>query len=108
MKVMRYNEDMKTNELKNKKITLATFKSFIKKSPKLYVEHKSSFDGMTDCVQRVDRPIKEVSKEKAIGMDGVYLVGGSRDRFNYMENDKFVGIEAYNCCGSAILWAPKN
>jgi hypothetical protein len=25
-----------------------------------------------------------------------------------MENDKFVGIEAYNCCGSAILWAPKN
>lgn len=35
-------------ELKNKKITMATVKSFVKNADKLYVEHQSSFDGMVD------------------------------------------------------------
>jgi len=37
------------------KITRTTLKSFIKKnSDNLFVKVESSFDGMTDCVQRVD------------------------------------------------------
>ena len=42
---------MTTNELKSKKITLATLKSFVKKSPVLFVETLSSFNGMTDSVE---------------------------------------------------------
>jgi hypothetical protein len=100
---------MKANELKNKKITLATLKSFVKKAPKLFVEQKSSFDGMTDGIEYFkNSTLVEISKENAIGINGVYTVGGSRDYFKFHENEKFFGIEVYNCCGCGILWSPKN
>jgi hypothetical protein len=63
---------MKTNELRNKKITLATLKSFVKKAPKLYVENLSSFNGMTDCVETLeDTKLFEISKDKALGVYGI-------------------------------------
>ena len=113
-------------ELKNKKITMATVKSFIKNADKLYVEHQSSFDGMVDCVMRYEESeLKEISKEDALGIKGAYTVGSSRDYFNYKEMEhtktfinpngkliqepvKYVGIEIYNSCGSAILWTVVN
>jgi hypothetical protein len=113
-------------ELKNKKITMATVKSFVKNADKLYVEHQSSFDGMVDCVMRCeDSELKEISKEDALGIKGAYTVGSSRDYFNYKEMEqtktsinpngklikepvKYVGIEIYNSCGSAILWTVVN
>lgn len=92
----------------SKKITMATLKSFINKSDKLYVEVQSSFDGMTDCVMpNQDKQLIEVSKENAIGRRGVWCVGDSRDRLTYVENESMKGIEVYNCCGSGILWTNK-
>ena len=95
---------MTTQELKGKKITMATLKSFIKKSKSLYVEIQSSFDGMTDCVQSVKSNLREIKKEDAIGHGGVWCVGGSRNYFTFVEKGNMFGIEVYNCCGSGILW----
>jgi hypothetical protein len=99
---------MKTQELKNKKITLATLKAFVKKANDLYVMSHSSFDGMSDCVQQNNEPkLIPVSKENAIGIKGVYLVGGSRNYFQYVETDTHFGINVYNCCGSETLFTSK-
>ena len=96
------------NQLANKKITMATLKSFIKKSNNLFVEELSSFDGMIDGISmNHDRRLIEVSKEKAIGHDGVWCVGQSRDYMKYVETTTMIGIEVYNCCGCGILWTNK-
>lgn len=88
---------------------MATLKSFIKKSPVLFVEEKSSFNGMTDCVEyNFKSKMIQVSKEDAIGINGVWCVGSSRDYLTFIENDNFYGIEVYNSCGCGILWTPKN
>ena len=100
---------MTIQNLQNKKITLATLKSFIKKSPVLFVEHLSAFSGNDDYVISNENPeMRLVSKENAIGFQGVYCVGYSRDYFKYVETTTHYGIKVYNCCGSAILWTPKN
>jgi hypothetical protein len=109
-------------DLKNKKITMATVKSFVKNADILFVEHQSKFDGMVDCVMPCeDSELKEISKEDALGIKGAWVVGSSRDRFSYKEMElpktfintsgkliqepvKYVGIRIYNSCGSAILW----
>jgi hypothetical protein len=111
------------NELKTKKITMATVKSFVKNADKVFVEHKSGFDGMVDCVMpNKDSELFEISKEEALGTHkGAWIVGGSRDYFTYQEMEieklfvneegklvnlpvQFVGIKISNSCGSAILW----
>ena len=30
-----------------------------------------------------------------------------RDYFNYFENEDYIGIKVYNCCGSCVLAAKK-
>jgi hypothetical protein len=91
--------------LKDKKITMATFKSFIKNAGDLFVETKSSFNGMFDGVEYFDKTeMVPVSKADAIGHKGVWCVGSSRDYFKYKEREGYVGIEVYNCCGCEILW----
>lgn len=100
---------MNYQELKNKKITLATLKSFIRKADNLFVQEVSSFNGMTDCVEKSQSTeIKPVSKDDAIGSNGVWCVGGGRDYFNLVEMGNFIGIEVYNCCGSGILLTQVN
>ena len=94
-----------------KKITLATFKKFVREnSDKLFINVKSSFDGMTDCVMSCDNgftPLKKDNKDDSIdytlGYIGIWLVGQSRDRFKVFENEIFKGIEVYNSCGSYIV-----
>lgn len=87
-----------------KKITLATLKSFIRKNAdSLFCKTRSRFDGMTDSIEQVEDFFAEVSAEKAIGLQGVYIVGSSRDRFRHFENESFIGIEVSNCCGRGIL-----
>jgi hypothetical protein len=99
---------MKLQELKDKKITTATFKSFIKKSKELFVETSYSFNGMIDGIEmNTDKKLIPVEKENAIGHNGVWLVGSSRDYFTFVENETHFGIEVYNCCGCETLWTKK-
>lgn len=92
-----------------KKITKATFKSFIKKaSDNLLLKKLSEFDGMEDGVRPVkDEFCKAVKTEdnikNTLGYIGIWLVGSSRDYFSHFENDNYVGIKYYNCCGSGII-----
>lgn len=97
-----------------KKITKATFKSFIKKnSDNLMISCKSSFDGMIDGMSyNQDKSFSKICKttghiEHTCGIQGVWLVGNSRDSFNTYETENMTGIEVYNCCGNFIIAVPK-
>jgi hypothetical protein len=92
------------------KITKATFKSFVKKNrADLMINCKSSFDGQVDCVM----PNENAGFHKAVdadhfhennlGIQGVWLVGGSRDYFREFNENGLRGIDVYNCCGSFIV-----
>jgi hypothetical protein len=71
-----------------KRITLATVKSFIKKNiDNLYINKKSSFDGMTDCVERLAGGFGKAVRttehvEHTNGIKGAWFVGSSRDYFS--------------------------
>lgn len=104
-----------------KKITLATLKSFAKRNKEnLFVLQKSSFDGMTDCVQKnsdakwiksyLITDIRINSNDywyKESGIYGVDIVGSSRDYFKLYEDNIYFGIHISNCCGSSILAVKK-
>lgn len=45
--------------------------------------------------------------ENTLGFVGIWLVGNSRDRFTHYEDNHFIGIAVYNCCGSFIIAIPK-
>jgi hypothetical protein len=102
-----------------KKITVATVKSFIKKNrSRLMVEVKSSFDGMQDMVTRCEGGFREATPRTywsqdargyvavsedckySLGILGVYFVGGSRDSCSRFETETLVGFEVSNCCGT--------
>lgn len=91
------------------KITRATFKSFIQKNiDNLYINNKSSFDGMVDCVMLINngwRKATQTNEENkyTLGINGIWLVGDSRDCFAEYKDEYFTGIEVYNCCGNFIL-----
>lgn len=98
----------------DKKITLATVKSFVKKNfDNLYIKNESDFDGMQDCVtQCEDKPFRKVKKDerdneytnkRTLCIAGAWFVGSSRDYFSEYEDNNFTGIEVYNSCGSFIL-----
>jgi len=92
-------------ELSSKKITMATLKSFIRKSNELFVEVKQRFSGMSDMVEVIEEPeLFLVSKDEAIGHGGVWCVGGGRDYFSFVENGSMFGIRVSNSCGYGILW----
>lgn len=91
-----------------KKITKATLKSFVKRNNgKLFVNVKSSFDGMTDgCESRNDgfQPQRSADFEaNTLGIAGIWLVGSSRDYFKAYDKDGYEGIEVSNCCGYFIV-----
>jgi hypothetical protein len=99
-----------------KKITRATLKSFLKKNDgKIYIELKSSFDGMTDCVMPCDCGIPGLLpaerdtefSENRLGYKHIWLVGHSNDYFSPFENNIFYGIRVSNCCGSFNVLTPK-
>ena len=96
-----------------KKITKATFKSFVKRNAEnLHTNEKSSFDGMTDMCEARNGGFSKVTVdlEKLDGkrvLDGVYLVGRSNDYFTIYEDETYYGIEVYNCCGTSIVAVKK-
>lgn len=90
-----------------KKITKATFKSFVKKNiANLYSVCFSDFDGMQDCVTETERILKKVTSFdfsndccNNCGMPNVWLCGSGDDYFSEIEYGGMHGIECYNCCG---------
>jgi len=92
-----------------KKITLATLKSFIRKnSDDLYINVRSSFDGMTDGLEYYKNGFSKAEKtnefeSNTLGISGAWLVGGSRNHFSAYNENGFEGIRVSNCCGSFIL-----
>jgi hypothetical protein len=102
---------MKPTELSNKKITLATLKSFAKVfSGRLFTKETSSFDGMIDGLSFTpNAEFKPTTFEPKntnfyrTGIQGVYTVGSSRDYFSYFEDESFYGIRVDNCCGRTYL-----
>lgn len=99
------------------KITLATFKSFIRKNrPALQILVHSKFDGMTDGCEGTGEtsfsPALECDRKDAgytthtMEIAGVWLVGGSRDYFTAYNKNGFTGIEWSNCCGHGVIAIP--
>lgn len=104
---------------KGKRITLATFKSFVNKNRNnLYVRNDSSFDGMIDGIQYDQnskfRPVvfdqTKLNDKHTLGFErnGIWLVNQGRDYFQAFENDAFVGIEVSNSCGSFVVAVKKD
>ena len=106
-----------SNEIVNtrKKITLATFKSWMRKNEgKILINVKSSFDGITDgCESRNGGfvPLSKVTvgycSDNNLGFSGVWLVFGGRDYFTSYEDFNHIGIATSNCCGRFILAVKK-
>jgi len=96
-----------------KKITLTTVKSFLKKNKgAIYINVKSSFDGMTDGCEMQTKGFKlaqaaEQNFSDTLGIEGAWFVGSSRDYFTAYECGQFTGIEVYNSCGKFILAVQK-
>lgn len=94
-----------------KKITLSTVKSFIKNNrDNLFINVKSSFDGMTDCCEsQYDGFVKVLNdKDKffhsnSLGIAGAWFVGSSRDYFSPYEALGMKGISVSNSCGHFVL-----
>ena len=89
------------------KITKATFKSFINKNRnRLYIKCDSDFDGMIDGIRYSENPqfvpvkASERISENNLGIQGVWLVGSSRDYFSEFRGNDFQGIHVSNSCGS--------
>jgi hypothetical protein len=97
------------------KITLNTIKSFIRKNPHLYINTKSTFDGMVDGVRDCETqgftlaqtPDEGRNHKNTLGVQGAWFVFGSRDYFTAYEDDQYTGYEVYNCCGKFILATAK-
>ena len=97
-----------------KKITMATLKSFIRKNVDkgLFLNVKSSFDGMQDCCEsRNDGFLRVVREEgyisNTLGLRGLWVVGSSRDYLSKYEDSRFIGIEYSNSCGRGIVAVEK-
>lgn len=102
------------NTQTQKKATIATVKSFIKKnSGQILIKVSSAFDGMTDGCQYFNN-IFQLAKttntctDCTFGIDGAWFVGMSRDYITRFENDNLIGFEISNSCGHFSLAISKN
>lgn len=93
-----------------KRITKATIKSFVAKNrKKLLIRVDSHFDGMTDGVEENRgaelHPALDAERlaDHNLGIQGVWLVLGSRDWFERYETETHIGYTCGNCCGKFTL-----
>lgn len=89
------------------KATMATVKSFIRKNPdNLLIYAKRRFDGMTDGCESTgetgfSKAIRTTTHvNNTLGVQGAWVVGGSRDYITPFEKDGVKGFEISNSCGS--------
>jgi hypothetical protein len=97
---------------KQKRITLATVKAFIRRNDSLHIRIDSEFDGMVDGVRQIRnpqfRPVLragvDLNKRYTLGIPGAWFVGQSRDYFSpYSDGDGYIGYEISNACASFVL-----
>ena len=96
--------------MKERKATIATVKSFIKKNrAALLVRVGSRFDPMTDCVQSASgatfAPASDSIHpcENNAGVSGVWFVGRSRDYVQRFQSGAIIGFEVSNSCGHWVV-----
>lgn len=76
----------------------------------VYYQVLAEFDGMTDCVEQVSRPITlatmalEISS--GIGIQGPYIINGSTYYHDY-EDDAYLGYQYSNCCERGLILVKK-
>lgn len=103
---------------KSMKTTRATLKSFVNKNKNnLFIRVDSKFDGMTDAVEMQEnrnfRPVTQDSdlsehqQKYTLGINGLWLVGSSRDYFEQYQDEQFTGIECSNACGNWVVAVKK-
>lgn len=93
------------------KATRATVKSFIRNNfENLFINVRSSFDGMTDCCEEqrggFQRAVKEEDEfysNHTLGVRGAWFVGQSRDYITPFNENGFIGFSICNACGRFIL-----
>lgn len=95
--------------MKAKKTTMATVKAFIRKnSENLFVKVESSFDGMTDCVEKVEDDFRKVNTEEVFNTRvGVFISDTTKNYIKPFENENFKGFSISNCCGRGIVATTK-
>jgi hypothetical protein len=98
-----------------KKFTKASLKSFVKKNfDNLLVKQISDFDGMQDCVVHASnpefRPVQKsaIASEHTLGVQGLWLVGSSRDYLRRYEANGLVIVSVSNACGRTELAVPQD
>ena len=100
---------VKQPAVEHKKITLSTFKSFVRRNLlDLHVRVRSEFDSMTDGCEWRDRGWRPAEAPETVwkhnlGVRGIWLVGGSRDYFSPYHEGGYLGIEVSNSCGHFIV-----
>ncbi len=91
------------------KPTKATLKSFVNKNRgSLLIKNESDFDGMIDSVTSNENPRWRKATENnsanrinyTLGIQGIHLVGGSRNYISYFNTETLSGFHVCNCCGS--------
>ena len=91
------------------KTTKSTIKSFINHNEgKLFINVKSSFDGMIDGCAYCNAGFRKAQKDtdntrNTLGVSGAWFVNGSRDYFTCYNQNGLRGYEVSNCCGHFIL-----
>ena len=94
-----------------KKITMATFKSFLRRNQgQILVKFLSHFDPMTDGTEfskenEFHEPVasRNVHFDHSHGINGVWTVGRGRDYFQRFDDGQHEGIECSNSCGNWIV-----
>lgn len=90
-----------------KKITKTTLKAFIRQAgTRLYVKEISVFDSQIDCITHLKKEWAKAKTDQSclsytLGICGVWVT--SNTGYRVWENEEFVGVYWYNCCGSGIV-----
>jgi hypothetical protein len=103
----------KIKEETSKKITLRTLKSFVKNNrSRLQILVSSTFDSSVDGVRQTDarafEPVAATAYDErtTLGIDGIWLVGGSRNWFEAFNSETHSGFTVINCCGKFTVAIP--
>ncbi len=98
------------------KITKSTLKSFIRRNKNnLLIKESGSFDGMIDGISwnknSSFKNVKITDKDlnHTLGIEDVWVIErAGANNFDRYEDENYIGIEVYNCCGKFTLAIEKS